>query len=107
MSYSNPEHHPRSARRPAPPVVLQDASSVQADTVLHLMREQAALRAKLVQTQAALLTLLSMPVKGCQLQDRMQFTPEGRAILAQARAALEDRVQFTPEGWAILAQALE
>lgn len=72
MSYSNPMHHPAGARRPG----------------ASWMTEEAFLRAKLAQTQAALLTLLSMPVKGHQLQDRMQFTPEGRAILEQARAAL-------------------
>lgn len=73
MSFSNPEHHPRGSSR-------SGAS---------WMTEEAFLRAKLAQTQAALLTLLSMPVKGHQLQDRLCFTPEGRSILEQARAALE------------------
>lgn len=41
----------------------------------------------------ALQSLLQMDVKGHQLQDRLQFSPAGRAILEPARAAIAKATQ--------------
>lgn len=40
--------------------------------------------------RAALQALLALDVKGHQLQDRLQFSDAGRALLAQCRAALDE-----------------
>ena len=40
--------------------------------------------------RAALRALLALDVKGHQLQDRLQFSDAGRALLAQCRAALDE-----------------
>jgi len=51
--------------------------------------ELATLRAQNAALRDALNTVMRMDVKGHQLQDRLQFSDPGRAILSKARAALE------------------
>lgn len=51
---------------------------------------QARLIASAPDLRAALQALLTLPVKGHALQDRLQFSDAGRAILAQCQEALND-----------------
>lgn len=68
MSYSNPMHHADGAVAPVRTVDL--------------------LRDELIDLRAALQAVLALDIRGHQLQDRLQFSDAGRALLAQCRDAL-------------------
>ena len=98
MSYSNPMHHADNARAPIrraprdPDALAHWLEHDGANCQQHLdaaaeMRRMSIQRDAL---HAALQALLALDVKGHQLQDRLQFSDAGRALLAQCRAALEE-----------------
>ena len=86
MSYSNPMHHADDARAPARPVDLLPLTPATAG----LLRQRETLMRQVSGLRAALQALLVLDVKGRQLQDRLQFSDAGRALLAQCRAALDE-----------------
>ena len=86
MSYSNPMHHADDAHAPARPVDLLPLTPATAG----LLRQRETLQRQVSDLRAALQALLALDVKGHQLQDRLQFSDAGRALLAQCRAALDE-----------------
>lgn len=98
MSYSNPMHHDVNARAPirrAPqdPAALAHWLERDGANCQQHLNAAAELRRMSIQRdalQSALQALLALDVKGHQLQDRLQFSDAGRALLAQCRAALDE-----------------
>ena len=100
MSYSNPMHHDVNARAPirrAPrdPDALQIAHWLERDGANCQQHLDAAAELRRMSTRidalrAALQALLALDVKGHQLQDRLQFSDAGQALLAQCHAALDE-----------------
>ena len=86
MSYSNPMHHADDAHAPARPVDLLPLTPATAG----LLRQRETLQRQVSDLRAALQALLALDVKGHQLQDRLQFSDAGRALLTQCRAALDE-----------------
>ena len=98
MSYSNPMHHADDARAPirrAPRDPDELAHWLERDGANCQQHLDAAAELRRMSAQrdalhAALQALLALDVKGHQLQDRLQFSDAGRALLAQCRAALDE-----------------
>lgn len=73
--------------KPGPIVYREDGSQV-ADCRFEGAKEDARLIAAAPELLAALRAIMTMPVNGHALQDRLQFSDAGRAILNQCQSVI-------------------